>query len=53
MTVFAAGFYFPLFYIQLDALTHGLDKTYAFYSVMFDSRVSNFGDTSNPLLNSL
>lgn len=42
MTVFATGFYFPLFYIQLDALTHGLDKTFAFYSVSCYSRISDF-----------
>ena len=34
MTVFAMGFYFPLFYIQLDAVQHGLDKTFSFYSVI-------------------
>ena len=33
MTFFAMGFYFPLFYIQLDALTHGLNETFSFYSV--------------------
>lgn len=52
MTVFATGFYFPLFYIQLDALTHGLDKTFAFYSVPYYSRVSDFANTSDPLLDS-
>lgn len=33
MSLFAVGFYFPLFYIQQDALTHGLNKTISFYSV--------------------
>jgi hypothetical protein len=27
------GFYFPIFYLQLDAVTHGIDETFAFYSV--------------------
>lgn len=29
MTAFIIGFYFPLFYLQLDALTHGLNNLYA------------------------
>ena len=33
MSTFVMGFYFPLFYLQLAALTHGLDKTFSFYAV--------------------
>ena len=33
MSTFVAGFYFPLFYLQLDALTHGLNKTFSFNAV--------------------
>ena len=33
MTVFVIAFYFPLFYLQLDALTHGLSQPFSFYSV--------------------
>lgn len=33
MTLFIIGFYFPLFYLQLDAISHGLNKKFAFYSV--------------------
>ncbi|EIW63445.1 MFS general substrate transporter [Trametes versicolor FP-101664 SS1] len=46
MTVFATGFYFPLFYIQLDALTHGLDKTFAFYSLVIMNASSFVGRLS-------
>ena len=35
MTVFVIAFYFPLFYLQLDALTHGLSQTFSFYSVRY------------------
>ena len=37
LTVFTIGFYFPLFYIQLDAASHRLDKTFSFYSVESNS----------------
>jgi hypothetical protein len=33
MTVFIAGFYFPLFYLQLDAISHGINKNFSFYAV--------------------
>ncbi|KAJ7511314.1 MFS general substrate transporter [Mycena galericulata] len=28
------GFYFPLFYLQLDAVKHGIDETFSFYSLV-------------------
>lgn len=31
--LFFLGGYFPLFYLQLSAVTHGIDPTLAFYSV--------------------
>ncbi|KAJ3569472.1 hypothetical protein NP233_g5027 [Leucocoprinus birnbaumii] len=31
-TCFALGFFFPMFYLQLAATTHGVDETFAFYS---------------------
>ncbi|KAJ6629721.1 major facilitator superfamily domain-containing protein [Mycena sp. CBHHK59/15] len=34
MSTFAAGYYFPLFYLQLDAISHGIDQTFAFYSLV-------------------
>jgi len=27
------GFYFPIFYLQLDAVKHGINETVSFYSV--------------------
>jgi len=33
MLFFNIGFYFPLFYLQLDAKLHGINETFAFYSV--------------------
>ena len=33
MTIFIVAFYFPLFYLQLDALSHGLSRTFSFYAV--------------------
>ncbi|KAI0633743.1 MFS general substrate transporter [Trametes polyzona] len=46
MTVFAMGFYFPLFYLQLDALDHGLDDTFAFYSLVLLNGCSFIGRLS-------
>ncbi|EGO26555.1 hypothetical protein SERLADRAFT_368118 [Serpula lacrymans var. lacrymans S7.9] len=35
LLVFTMAFYYPLFYIQLDATAHGLSQTNSFYSVKF------------------
>ncbi|KAI0779973.1 MFS general substrate transporter [Fomes fomentarius] len=43
MTAFIIGFYFPLFYLQLDALTHGLDKTFSFYALVILNASACFG----------
>lgn len=37
LTIFAIGFYYPLFYLQLDSAMHGLSKTFSFYSVEFNN----------------
>ena len=33
MTLFIMGFYFPYFYLQLDAVRHDVGETFAFYAV--------------------
>jgi hypothetical protein len=33
MCGYTVGFYFTLFYLQLDAFTHGINQTLSFYSV--------------------
>ena len=33
MTLYEVVFFFPSFNLQLDAIKHGLDSTFAFYSV--------------------
>ncbi|KAJ7501905.1 major facilitator superfamily domain-containing protein [Mycena galericulata] len=34
MPIYYAGFYFPLFYLQLDAVKHGINETFSFYSLV-------------------
>ena len=46
MTLYEMVFFFPSFYLQLDAIKHGLDPTFAFYSVHLfflfcSSRIAN------------
>ncbi|KAJ7727338.1 MFS general substrate transporter [Mycena olivaceomarginata] len=43
MTTFAVGYYFPLVYLQLDAVAHGIDKTLAFYSLVIMNAASFIG----------
>ncbi|KAG1843892.1 major facilitator superfamily domain-containing protein [Suillus subluteus] len=33
-TLFQIGFYFPLFYLQLDSTKHGIDTKFSFYSLV-------------------
>ncbi|KAG2039275.1 major facilitator superfamily domain-containing protein [Suillus americanus] len=33
-TLFQIGFYFPLFFLQLDSTKHGIDITFSFYSLV-------------------
>ncbi|KAH7889302.1 major facilitator superfamily domain-containing protein [Phlebopus sp. FC_14] len=35
MIVFQCGFYFPLFFFQLDSATHGNSQSFSFYSLVF------------------
>ncbi|KAI0675763.1 major facilitator superfamily domain-containing protein [Trametes maxima] len=46
MTTFALGLYFPLFYIQLDSVKHGLSDTFSFYSLVILNVSSFFGRLS-------
>ncbi|KAJ7277950.1 major facilitator superfamily domain-containing protein [Mycena rebaudengoi] len=34
MATYNIGFYFPLFFLQLDAISHGINQTLAFYSLV-------------------
>jgi hypothetical protein len=33
MTLYTTGYYYALFYLQLDAIKHGIEPTFAFYTV--------------------
>ncbi|KAG2152570.1 major facilitator superfamily domain-containing protein [Suillus bovinus] len=33
-TLFQIGFYYPIFYLQLDSTKHGIDKNFSFYSLV-------------------
>ncbi|KAJ7884520.1 MFS general substrate transporter [Mycena leptocephala] len=46
MCTYTAGFYFPLFYLQLDAVTHGINQTLSFYSLVILNASSFFGRLS-------
>ncbi|KAJ7474844.1 MFS general substrate transporter [Mycena latifolia] len=41
--IFTIGFYYPLFYLQLDATQHGLDPTFAFYALVIMNASSFIG----------
>ncbi|KAJ6590868.1 major facilitator superfamily domain-containing protein [Mycena sp. CBHHK59/15] len=41
--IYTIGFYFPLFYLQLDATEHGLDPTFAFYALVIMNASSFLG----------
>ncbi|KAF7304395.1 MFS general substrate transporter [Mycena chlorophos] len=43
IAVYTIGFYYPLFYLQLDATTHGLDPTFAFYALVIMNASSFVG----------
>ena len=49
MTIFAVGFYFPLYYLQLDAASHNLNDTFAFYSVSLCIPLVPFDDVADLL----
>ncbi|KAJ7739250.1 MFS general substrate transporter [Mycena maculata] len=46
MTSYTVGFYFMLFYLQLDAVTHGINQTLSFYSLVIMNASSFFGRLS-------
>ncbi|RDX47107.1 MFS general substrate transporter [Lentinus brumalis] len=46
MSLFIVGFYFPLFYLQLDAVRHGVDEGFAFYSLVILNACSFLGRVS-------
>lgn len=41
LTIFVVAIYYPLFYLQLDAVRENLDNTFSFYSVASASLFSN------------
>ncbi|KAJ7171193.1 MFS general substrate transporter [Mycena filopes] len=41
--IYTIGFYYPLFYLQLDAVQHGIDPTFAFYALVIMNASSFFG----------
>ncbi|KAF7303596.1 MFS general substrate transporter [Mycena indigotica] len=43
LAIYTIGFYYPLFYLQLDAIQHGLDPTFAFYSLVIMNTSSFVG----------
>ncbi|KAJ7108156.1 major facilitator superfamily domain-containing protein, partial [Mycena epipterygia] len=43
MATFSVAFYFPLFFLQLDAVTHGIDPTFSFYSLVIMNSASFVG----------
>lgn len=42
MFLFQQGLFFPLFYIQVDAVSHNLNQTFSFYTV---SHFTNMNQT--------
>ncbi|KAJ7065707.1 MFS general substrate transporter [Mycena amicta] len=46
MVTVSIGLYFPLFYFQLDAVTHGIDEQFAFYSLVIMNAASFLGRLS-------
>ncbi|KAJ7049343.1 MFS general substrate transporter [Mycena amicta] len=46
MTIFAIGLYFPVFFLQLDAVKHGIDQKFAFYSLVIMNSASVIGRLS-------
>ncbi|KAF8162173.1 major facilitator superfamily domain-containing protein [Mycena galopus ATCC 62051] len=43
LAMFSFAFYFPLFFLQLDSVTHGIDRTFSFYSLVIISASSFVG----------
>ncbi|KAJ7473635.1 major facilitator superfamily domain-containing protein [Mycena galericulata] len=43
LSIYTVGFYFPIFYLQLDAATHGINETFSFYSLVIMNASSFIG----------
>jgi len=43
VAIYTIGFYYPLFYLQLDAVQHGIDPTFAFYALVIMNSSSFVG----------
>ncbi|KAJ7787826.1 major facilitator superfamily domain-containing protein [Mycena olivaceomarginata] len=43
LAMFSVTFYFPIFFLQLDAVTHGIDGTFSFYSLVIMNTSSFVG----------
>ncbi|KAJ7910783.1 major facilitator superfamily domain-containing protein [Mycena leptocephala] len=43
IATYAVGVFFPIFYLQLDAVKHGINKTLSFYSLVIMSSASFVG----------
>ncbi|KAK7466083.1 hypothetical protein VKT23_004808 [Stygiomarasmius scandens] len=43
MTIFTVGYYLPLFYVQLDSATRGLNATFSFYTLVILNAASFCG----------
>ncbi|KAJ7263671.1 major facilitator superfamily domain-containing protein [Mycena haematopus] len=46
MATYAIGVYFPLFYLQLDAVKHGISQKFSFYSLVITNSASVVGRLS-------
>ncbi|KAF7354107.1 MFS general substrate transporter [Mycena venus] len=43
LAMFSVAFYFPIFFLQLDAVTHGIASTFSFYSLVIMNASSFVG----------
>ncbi|KIK99138.1 hypothetical protein PAXRUDRAFT_132730 [Paxillus rubicundulus Ve08.2h10] len=50
LTICVVGFYYPLFYLQLNSARHGLGRTFSFYSLVIMNASSFIGQLSSGLL---
>ncbi|KAN0088226.1 Major facilitator superfamily domain containing protein [Tylopilus felleus] len=50
LCIFVMAFYYPLFYLQLDAVRSGLGNTFSFYSLVIMNAASFFGQLSSTVL---
>ncbi|KAJ6480279.1 MFS general substrate transporter [Mycena sanguinolenta] len=50
IAIYTIGFYYPLFYLQLNAIQHGIDPTLAFYAIVIMNASSFVGRLSPGLV---